>query len=64
MYQSDKSTVFDYITQNFISTSPNSTQTVVADGMLIVKNTINQICPTFALFARIMLMKVLKLTNY
>ena len=64
MYQSDKSTVFDYITQNFISTSSNSTQTVVADGMLIVKNTINQICLTFALFARIMLMKFLKLTNY
>ena len=64
MCQSDKSTVFDYITQNFTSTSPNSTQTVAADGMFIVKNTINQLCPTFASFARTMLMKVLKLTKH
>ena len=64
MYQSDKSTAFDYITQDFISTSPNSTQTVVADSMFIVKNTINQLCPTFASFARAMLLKVLKLAKH
>ena len=64
MCQSDKSTVFDYIIQNFITTSPNSTQAVVSDGMFIVKNIINQLCPTFASFARTMLMKVLKLTKH
>ena len=64
MYQKDKSAVFDYLTKHFISTSSNSTQTVVADGRFIVKNSINEHCRTFALFARIMLKKVFKLREY
>ena len=64
MYQSDKSAVFDYLTKHFISTSSNNTQIVVGDGRFFVKNSINQHCTTFALFARIMLKKVFKLREY
>ena len=64
MYQKDKSAVFDFLTKHFISTSSNSTQTVVADGRFIVKNSINEHCGTFALFTRIMLKKVFKLREY
>lgn len=35
---------FDYLTQNIISYYPNLVSTVVADGMLMAKNTGTQSC--------------------
>ena len=64
MYQSDKSFVFDYLTKNTVTSPPDKACTVVVDGMFMIKNTINQRCPTFSAFARNMLMKVLKLTTH
>ena len=64
MYQSDKSAVLDYLVKNIDVTPPDPVRTVIVDGMFLIKSTINQRFPTFAAFARTMLMKVLKLTEY
>ena len=63
MYQSDKSVVFTHITGNNNFTPPEGVRTVIVDGMFLVRSTMNQHCQTFAAFARILLLKALKLTE-
>ena len=64
MYQSFKSAVFNHLTEDITTNPPTGVHTIIVAGMFMVKNTTNQHCQTFAVFARTMLMKALKLTNY
>ena len=61
--QNDKSTVFHHLVKDFQPNPPDTIETTVADGMLILNVSTQNLLKTYSALARRILVKVLNLTN-
>ena len=59
-----KVSVFRLIRESVNSSIPGDVNVVIADGMFIIKTSIKDKTPTFAAFAKSVLLRVLKLTKH
>ena len=61
--QNDKSIVFDHLTKDFQSNTPDTIKTAIADGMFILNLSTQNLLKTYSALARRTLVKALNLTN-
>ena len=61
--QNDKSTVFHHLTKDFQPNPPDTIEIAIADGMLILNVSTQNLPKTYSALARRILVKVLNLTN-
>ena len=61
--QNDKSTVSRHLTKDFQPNPPDTIETAIADGMLILNVSTQNLLKTYSALARRILVKVLNLTN-
>ena len=62
--ESKKSSVIHFLKDLIDHSSLSNVNTVIADGMFVVRSSLKEKSSTFAAFVRHILIKLLKLTNY
>ena len=62
--ESKKSSVTDFLKEKIDYSSPSNVNTIIVDEMLVVRSSLKEKSSNFESFARHLLIKLLKLSNY
>ena len=62
--KSKKSSVIHFLKEKIDYSLPSNVNTIIADVMFVVRSSLKEKSSTFASFARSILIKLLKITNY